>query len=222
MRATIIALETPPLAAMLRNSGHTQSEVPTLLIAASQGKSMHSRAFAIALLGEMGADAQSAVPTLRKLLKDPNLLVRRFAASSILRIDVDRRTTTQFRVEEMTSDQEFLEIESLISEEREAHEAQCRAIARFIMGCVEERLVQEMRSGLRLPFVTSHDRATRLGVGAQPLRSPHDQTPRDRFRTLAACLWTNQGESSGRSSCLPEPRHCPRRADVPPGTNAKQ
>ncbi len=72
---------------LLRDSGHTKSEVVDLLEAASQEQPAEVRSIAVATLGGLGPEAESAVPELTRLLGDEDPFVRRFAASSVLQIE---------------------------------------------------------------------------------------------------------------------------------------
>lgn len=92
--ATSIGLSVPVIAGPMMHSGHTKSEVPALLNVARHERSTASRVLAVAVLGEFGADARSAIPSLRAILNDKHPLVRRSACGAILQIDFDGRTVT--------------------------------------------------------------------------------------------------------------------------------
>jgi HEAT repeat protein len=73
------------------DSGHTSVEAPHLAKALLEPYPVDFRAMVTYLLGEMGRDAEAAVPTLEKLLDDEHEVVRWVAAESILKITLDEK-----------------------------------------------------------------------------------------------------------------------------------
>lgn len=71
----------------LIHTGHTKSEVPTLVKIVEGNYPSAYRAVAIAVLGELSFDARAAVPALRKQLKDDDPFIRECAVSSLLMIE---------------------------------------------------------------------------------------------------------------------------------------
>lgn len=88
-RSTAISTEAYGIAQVLVLSGHTKSEVPYLLKAASSIYPSEIRTLAVGILGELDCEARAATPALRLLLRDSDKLVRRFAASAILQMEKD-------------------------------------------------------------------------------------------------------------------------------------
>lgn len=130
--AASIGLSVPVIAGPMMHSGHTKSEVPMLLTVARHERSATSRALAIAVLGELGADARSAISNLRALLKDKHPLVRRCALGAILQIDVDCRTVTRIDPLEMWSAEEYAELQRAAVEYRKQKEKEARETVAFI------------------------------------------------------------------------------------------
>lgn len=86
-RNTSIGFGVTYFSMLLIKSGHTKSEVPSLVKIAQGDYPLEIRATAIGVLGELSFDARAAVPGLRKLLNDEESLIRMCAASSLLVIE---------------------------------------------------------------------------------------------------------------------------------------
>ncbi|TWU09522.1 HEAT repeat protein [Symmachiella macrocystis] len=88
-RGTMVALSIPAYLMPMISSGHTKIEVPYLVKIASGEYPATVRAMAIGILGGLEFDAKSAVPALRKLLKDEDRFVRSWAVNALSDIEPD-------------------------------------------------------------------------------------------------------------------------------------
>ncbi|QDU43713.1 HEAT repeat protein [Symmachiella dynata] len=88
-RGTMVALSIPAYLGPMISSGHTKIEVPYLVKIATGEYPTTIRAMAIGILGGLEFDAKSAVPALRKLLKDEDRLVRSWAVNALSDIEPD-------------------------------------------------------------------------------------------------------------------------------------
>lgn len=79
-------------AIMLAESGHTLSEIPYLLQAASSEQPTYIRAVALCILAELGEECRTAVPRLHELIQDENRLIAGLAANALLSISRDPNT----------------------------------------------------------------------------------------------------------------------------------
>lgn len=87
LHGTMVALSIPFYVGPMISSGHTKIEVPYLVKIASGEYPATIRAMAIGILGGLEFDAKSAVPALRKLLKDEDRFVRRWAVNALSDIE---------------------------------------------------------------------------------------------------------------------------------------
>jgi HEAT repeat protein len=81
-------------AIMLAESGHTLSEVPYLLQAASPDHPTYVRAVALCILAELGEECRAAVPRLQELIQDKNRMIAYLAANALLQISREPDTVT--------------------------------------------------------------------------------------------------------------------------------
>ena len=79
----------------LAESGHTLSEVPYLLKAASPDYPNYIRAVALGILAELSEECKAAIPRLRELLHDNDPVVRYLAANALLYISGKPETITE-------------------------------------------------------------------------------------------------------------------------------
>ena len=82
-------------AILLAGSGHTLSEVPYLLQAASPDHPIYIRAVALCILAELGEEGRAAVPRLHELIQDKNQVIAYLAANVLLHISRDPNTVPQ-------------------------------------------------------------------------------------------------------------------------------
>ncbi|MAG94891.1 MAG: hypothetical protein CMJ48_14280 [Planctomycetaceae bacterium] len=82
----------PTMQLMLYSAGHTAVEVPWIIKLTGEEFPGAVRLMALMLLGELRAESRPAIPQFRKLLKDKNKMIRGAAASSLIRIEKDRKT----------------------------------------------------------------------------------------------------------------------------------
>lgn len=82
-------------AILLAESGHTLSEVPSLLQAASLEHATYIRAVSLCILAELGEECRAAVPRLHELTQDKNRVIAFLAANAPLHISRDLDTVIQ-------------------------------------------------------------------------------------------------------------------------------
>lgn len=123
-----ISLSLPFYSVPYMFSGHTVCEVPFLLSLTSTRYPPIDRALVVALLGEFGPDAKTAIPTLRKLLEDKDVVVRDMAAWAVLQIEPNQSALNDIVKQLALTGRERLEFEEKAKEyiERERNEAQER------------------------------------------------------------------------------------------------
>lgn len=81
-----VGMATTIFSCALIQSGHTKSEIPSLIKIAHGPYPSACRAIAISVIGKLEFDAQIAVPELRKLLKDDDSFLQLVAANSLLEV----------------------------------------------------------------------------------------------------------------------------------------
>ncbi len=82
-------------AALLADSGHTMSEVPYLLKAASPDYPTYIRAVALCIMAELGEECRVAIPRLHELIQDKDRVVAYLAANALLHVSREPGVVTQ-------------------------------------------------------------------------------------------------------------------------------
>jgi HEAT repeat protein len=135
---------------LLISSGRTMIEVPTLVELAGPRYPRLIRGIAITVLAELASDSRAAIPGLRKLLADEDLLLRKAVGAALLCIEGDPRQLDTVAEELNLSDEDRLEFKKSMSEmfeEIERLRKSMAAIAAEDAEAVVPVIIQQLKYG---------------------------------------------------------------------------